>query len=149
MKQLVSVKIILLCIGFLIHGSIKSQTITVSDMMKMTSLSKEDMVKYLQKNYTYVNKVLPDSTSNSWHCTRVTYGGVAEYTYSRDTGENKKTIISLTMTYENLFNKLKEEVKAMKMKQDDDAYENDKYLIIFWAHVDKRPYTYTVEVGAK
>ena len=150
MKHQLSVKIILLCIGFLLCSNARSQTMTISDMVKMTGLSKDDMVKYLQKNYTYVNKVLPDSVSDTWRCTKLSYGGTSFYSYTREINDNRTSII-LSMTYKNLFDKLEEEIKGMKFaKAPDGVYENDKYLIYPQKmYSAKGPDTYIIRVEAK
>ena len=89
---------------------------------------------------------MPDSVSDTWNCTRLTYGGNSFYTYTRGTTANKKTSITLSMTYKNLFDKLEQEVKGMNLKEEDGIYQNEKYLIYLQKMEKDGGYTYTVEV---
>ena len=150
MKQQLSATIILLCIAFFTCSNTKAQTITVKNLITMTSLSKEDLVKYLQKNYSAVNKALPDSARDTWNCTVSTFGGVSFYSYTREINDNRISII-LSMPYKELFDKLEQEVKDMKIKKaEDGVYENEKYLIFPMKTYDERGRDmYTVRVEAK
>lgn len=148
MNKTFSAKLLLLFVIFFMGFNAQSQTISLAGLIKMTSLSADEMDKTLKKSYTYANKTTSDSLI-TWNCTTLGYGGNAFYTYTRSVSSWHTTIIGLSMTYKNVYERLEQEAKAMKLKEDSGIYENDKILISFTYKEESGKYHYLLDIEAK